>query len=91
MRTVRLRISGRVQGVGYRLWAERTAAALALRGWVRNRLDGTVEILVTGGKADIAAMIAACRQGPAAARVGEVTVSEDADNGSTGFGAHPTV
>ncbi len=74
MRTVRLRIAGRVQGVGYRLWAERTAAALGVRGWVRNRLDGTVEILASGGDAEVAAMIEACRQGPAAAQVGEVTV-----------------
>ncbi len=91
MRTARLRIGGRVQGVGYRLWAERTAAGLGLRGWVRNRLDGTVEILAIGDAAAVAAMIEACRQGPAIARVGEVTVSEDADDGSAGFGARPTV
>ena len=47
--TVRLRITGEVQGVGYRLWARRTATGLGLRGWVRNRFDGTVEALVTGG------------------------------------------
>ena len=46
--TVRLRITGRVQGVGYRLWVTRTAASLGVRGWVRNRTDGSVEALVTG-------------------------------------------
>jgi acylphosphatase len=46
--TVRLRITGRVQGVGYRFWATRTAASLGLRGWVRNRTDGGVEALVMG-------------------------------------------
>jgi acylphosphatase len=47
-KTLRLRITGRVQGVGYRLWATRTAARLGLRGWVRNRSDGSVEVLATG-------------------------------------------
>jgi len=41
-KTVRLHITGRVQAVGYRLWATRTAASLGLRGWVRNRADGSV-------------------------------------------------
>ena len=55
--TVRLRITGKVQGVGYRLWVMRTAARLGLRGWVRNRLDGSVEALVTGAAEDVAAML----------------------------------
>ena len=44
----RLRIHGRVQGVFYRAWSRETATALGLRGWVRNRADGTVEMLVAG-------------------------------------------
>ena len=91
MRTVRLHIAGRVQGVGYRMWAERTAAGLGLRGWVRNRRDGTVEILAIGDDAEIATMIEACRQGPAAAQVREVTVSDDAEECGAGFDALPTV
>ena len=85
MESARLRITGRVQGVGYRAWAIDTAARLGLRGWVRNRRDGSVEALVTGEEDAVAAMIEACREGPFAARVTEVEVSEAADDGSDGF------
>lgn len=62
-------IRGRVQGVGYRAWVEDTALIAGLDGWVRNRRDGTVEAVFAGSPAEVAAMIAACRQGPAAAHV----------------------
>jgi acylphosphatase len=88
--TVRLRITGEVQGVGYRLWATRTAASLGLRGWVRNRSDGSVEALVTGAPEDVAAMVAASRLGPRGARVAELSVTSVADDGSLGFVALPT-
>ena len=88
--TVRLRISGKVQGVGYRLWAMRTAARLGLRGWVRNRSDGSVEALVTGDPEAVAAMTEACREGPRGARVTDVTAAPDEDDGSVGFEARPT-
>jgi len=88
--TVRLRITGKVQGVGYRLWAMRTAESIGLRGWVRNRLDGSVEALVTGVPEDVAAMIDASRNGPAGARVTDVTAIPDVDDGSIGFAALPT-
>ena len=88
--TVRLRITGEVQGVGYRIWASRTAAGLGLRGWVRNRFDGSVEVLATGAADAVAAMVEACRRGPGAARVAAVTVSDAEDDGSRGFGALPT-
>ena len=48
VRTVRVRIAGRVQGVGYRYWTERVAGELGLTGWVRNRRDGTVEAVFSG-------------------------------------------
>ncbi|MBV9552291.1 MAG: acylphosphatase [Alphaproteobacteria bacterium] len=90
MRTVRLAITGRVQGVGYRIWAERTAAALGLRGWVRNRSDGTVELLATGEDEAVSRLIEACRQGPRAAVVTDVATSGAEDDGSTGFSTRPT-
>ena len=88
--TVRLRITGRVQGVGYRLWMTRSAASLGLRGWVRNRKDGSVEVLVTGTPKAVAAMIEAARKGPIGAQVTDVTVTPDKDDGSVGFVSHPT-
>ena len=88
-KSVRLWITGEVQGVGYRIWATRTAAGLGLRGWVRNRFDGSVDVLATGAADVIAAMVEACRHGPRAARVAVVTVSDAEDDGSRGFSALP--
>jgi acylphosphatase len=89
-KTLRLRITGRVQGVGYRIWATRTAASVGLRGWVRNRSDGSVEVLATGAPEDVAALVEACRQGPLGARVTAVTVADAEDDGTLGFTAVPT-
>jgi len=89
-KTVRLCITGRVQGVGYRVWATRSAATLGLRGWVRNRSDGSVEVLATGAPDAVAALVEACRQGPLGARVTAVTVADAEDDGSLGFAALPT-
>jgi acylphosphatase len=90
MKAVRLTISGEVQGVGYRAWAMRIAAELGLRGWVRNRIDGTVEMLAIGTENSVAVMIEAARQGPRAARVRAVEADDDEDDGSRGFAARPT-
>jgi acylphosphatase len=91
MRAVRLRIRGRVQAVGYRAWAIEAAETLGLRGWVRNRLDGSVEALVIGAEEAVAAMIEAARQGPPAARVASVEVAQAEDDGSRRFTPRPTV
>ena len=91
MQSVRLRISGRVQGVGYRAWAIERAERLGLRGWVRNRADGSVEALAIGEEEAVAAMIDACRDGPFAARVSEVAVREAEDDGSERFTPRATV
>jgi acylphosphatase len=90
MRSVRLTITGRVQGVGYRIWAERKAVALGLRGWVRNRADGSVEFQAAGDDNAVAALIEACRTGPRHAEVSAVTVVHADDDGSTGFSTRPT-
>jgi len=70
----RLTISGRVQGVGFRYALADEARARKLRGWVRNRRDGTVEALIAGPEGEVEAMIAWARRGPPAARVTEVKV-----------------
>ena len=70
-----VRISGRVQGVGFRAWAEQEATARDLHGWVRNRRDGTVEALFVGDEASVADMIGACWQGPRLAVVSDVATT----------------
>jgi acylphosphatase len=88
---LRLRIRGRVQGVGYRYWAVGQARALGLRGWVRNRADGSVEAVAEGTRDALDLFIAACRRGPRAARVEAVDV-EDADEAiGQGFGEIATL
>ena len=90
-RAVRLRITGRVQGVGYRAWAMQMAARLGVRGWVRNRSDGSVEALVIGEDGAVDRMIEACREGPFGARVADVATGDAEDNGSAGFTPKPTL
>lgn len=75
-RVVKLRVTGRVQGVGYRWWTVNEAQQLGLQGWVRNRHDGTVEILASGDAALVEALIAAARKGPTTAEVEAVTVED---------------
>jgi acylphosphatase len=65
-------IRGRVQGVGYRWWAAREATRLSLDGWVRNRRDGSVELLAAGEAVALLELEMLCHGGPAAARVASV-------------------
>jgi acylphosphatase len=62
-------VHGRVQGVGYRAFVEDEARQRGLRGWVRNRLDGSVEAVFVGPCSVVEAMIEICRRGPMSARV----------------------
>lgn len=90
--TVRALISGRVQGVGYRAWAVRTAVHLGLTGWVRNLSNGDVEAVFSGSQERIEAMVEACKQGPEDARVDKIETfacKEDVEAGL--FHARPTV
>ncbi|MGH7899332.1 MAG: acylphosphatase [Candidatus Binatia bacterium] len=70
----RLRVRGFVQGVFYRASARRQAAALGLRGFVKNRDDGSVEVVAEGPEAAIERFIEWCREGPPGARVTKVDV-----------------
>ena len=75
---LRVRIQGRVQGVGYRAWLEFHAHAAGLQGWVRNRQDGSVEALFAGPAGKVAEVVGLCRHGPPGAHVGAV-LTEPAD------------
>ncbi len=76
-RRVRIRVEGRVQGVGFRYATESRARELDVRGWVRNRSDGSVEIVAEAPPAAIDALVEWCRRGPRAARVVRVEVAEE--------------
>ena len=74
VRSVHVRISGRVQGVGYRAWTVDEARRRGLSGWVRNLANGDVEAVFSGPAADVDGMTAACRRGPYSARVDHVMI-----------------
>jgi acylphosphatase len=84
--TARLvRIRGKVQGVWYRSWTVEQAVQRGLRGWVRNRHDGSVEALFAGEPSLIDEMIALCRKGPRLARVDSIASEPTAEEPPTGF------
>ena len=87
---IHLTIRGRVQGVGYRLWATDEARRLGLDGWVRNRRDGSVELLAIGPEEAVGRLVEACRRGPPAAAVILVENTASLDDGSVGFHHQPT-
>ena len=89
-RSVRVRIEGRVQGVGFRYWTERVASELGLAGWVRNRRDGTVEALLSGPPEDVEEMLERCRDGPPSAAVTSVTILEEGGSAPDDFEVLPT-
>ncbi len=76
MEAVKVIVSGHVQGVGFRDFTRRTAQSIGVAGWVRNRGDGTVEVLVEGEEAQLDQMLDALGDGPASARVEEMEVAE---------------
>jgi len=86
----RLRIHGRVQGVFYRAWSAEHARALGLRGWVRNRSDGSVEMLVAGEAEAVRRLIELCRTGPPSARVERIEVEETQEEAPARFETRPT-
>ena len=81
----RYRISGQVQGVGYRYFVWREAQALGLDGWVRNCADGTVEALFDGSEEDHAVIRRRLEEGPQFSHVSAVE-SFDEPNGSVPSG-----
>jgi acylphosphatase len=88
---VRLVIKGSVQGVGYRWWAQGEARRRGLDGWVRNRHDGTVELVAAGPQAAIDQLVEACWSGPPSAAVHIVERLPAEDVGLSRFEERPTV
>ncbi len=78
IQTRRYTVTGRVQGVGFRWFVEREARALGLSGWVRNRADGSVEVLAAGTNEQLSRLYDVLKQGPRAARVDDVDVENAA-------------
>lgn len=84
-KTVRALVYGRVQGVFFRDSCQQHARGLGVKGWVRNRPDGTVEAVFSGHPADVDTLVSWARTGPPHARVTNVQVEEAAEPGLTGF------
>lgn len=71
-----VRVTGRVQGVGFRAWTRDEAVARGLAGWVRNEPDGAVTAVIAGPETAVEAMLAAVQGGPRFARVAAVEVRD---------------
>ena len=89
--SLRLRIEGMVQGVGYRAFAAAEARRLQVHGWVRNRSDGTVEALASGERTQVEAFVSACMQGPPGARVANIDLNNTEAPAESGFRQRPTL
>jgi acylphosphatase len=81
----RIRVTGRVQGVFFRDWAQQQARELGVSGWVRNCSDGSVEAHLEGEDSAVDQLVGRMRQGPPSARVEDVRVEEAEPEGFSGF------
>ncbi len=85
MKTIQARVTGRVQGVSFRWYAQEQARSLGVSGWVRNEPDGSVLLHAEGDDQAVDSLVEWCRQGPSMAKVGNVAVREDTASGATSF------
>ncbi len=94
---VHLTISGRVQGVSYRVWLRAEAHVRGISGWTRNRANGDVEAVLAGAPEAVRTLCELCRSGPPMARVDQVLITEvaasalEAMGAETGFAVLQTV
>jgi acylphosphatase len=88
---LRLRVEGFVQAVGYRHFAIGEATRLGLDGWIRNRTDGTVEVLVSGPTKAVETFVAAAMRGPTGSRVKNVELHNAEPPAEKGFRRRPSV
>lgn len=85
MKRARVRVAGRVQGVGFRYSAQERARSLDLGGWVRNLPDGGVEAVFEGEDERVDSMVEWCRRGPRGAVVTDVETRWEQPAGEAGF------
>ena len=86
LKRISVLVTGRVQGVGYRYYAEDAANHFGLTGWVSNRFDGSVELEAQGEAPEIEEFLARLRMGPPLSRVVDVQVNDlPAEAGERGF------
>ncbi len=78
-------VSGRVQGVFYRDSCQQMARRLGVRGSVRNRHDGAVEVVAEGARDAVDALLAWCREGPPRAQVTGLAITDEPPIGETSF------
>ncbi|MDM7855930.1 acylphosphatase [Cellulomonas alba] len=81
----RIRVTGDVQGVGFRWACRREAERLGVTGWVRNVADGSVEVSAHGDDAALRALVSWLRSGPPGARVEALTQEDEPGGAPTGF------
>ncbi len=91
MPVLHLIVHGRVQGVSYRKWTVTTATQKGLSGWVRNRRDGTVEMVLSGDAATLASMQKLCETGPMLARVDKIDTNPWHESVDPGFTQQETI
>ena len=77
-------ITGLVQGIGFRFFAESAARAEGLSGWVQNQRDGSVEVVAEGDREAVDRFEAKLRRGPARARIERVAVDDEVPSGRSG-------
>ena len=80
-----MRVTGRVQGVSFRWYAQERARELGVAGWVRNERDGTVLLHAEGEDEAVDALVVWCRSGPSAASVRDVAVREATPERTSSF------
>jgi acylphosphatase len=80
MKTLKLLISGNVQGVGFRAFVRRNALKLGVEGYVKNLSDGKVETVLQGQDKNVDEMIEICKKGPFGSNVQDVVIKEIKDN-----------
>ena len=88
-RCVMVRVTGHVQGVGFREWTVREARRLGLEGWVRNQPDGSVKAVIAGSEEATSAMLEGFMRGPGPAVVSDVIWEPAEDLGLSGFQIAP--